>query len=56
MNPVTVTIINPRKEDWPSQGSNQQTSVKWLLENGQKVVPIFLSFPTGFKTFLLILC
>ena len=23
MNPVTMTIINPRKEYWPSRGSNQ---------------------------------
>ena len=23
MNPVAMTIINPRKEYWPSQGSNQ---------------------------------
>ena len=27
MNPVAMTIINPRKEYWPSQGSNQQPPV-----------------------------
>ena len=25
MNPVAITIINPRKEYWPSQGSNQRS-------------------------------
>ena len=24
MNPIETTIINPRKEYWPSQGSNQR--------------------------------
>ena len=27
MNPVEMTIINPRKEYWPSRGLNQQPSV-----------------------------
>ena len=27
MNPVAMTIINPRKEYWPSQGSNQRFPV-----------------------------
>ena len=27
MNPVAMTIIKPRKEYWPSQGSNQRPSV-----------------------------
>ena len=27
MNPVAMTIINPRKKYWPSRGSNQQPSV-----------------------------
>ena len=27
MNPVEMTIINPRKEYWPSQGSNQRPPV-----------------------------
>ena len=27
MNPVAMTIINPRKEYWPSQGSNQRPPV-----------------------------
>ena len=27
MNPVAMTIINPRTEYWPSQGSNQGTPV-----------------------------
>ena len=27
MNPVTMTIINPWKEHWPSQGSNQPPPV-----------------------------
>ena len=27
MNPVTMTIINPWKEYWPSRGSNQQLPV-----------------------------
>ena len=27
MNPVTMTIINPRKEYWPSRGSNQPPPV-----------------------------
>ena len=27
MNPVTMTIINPRKEYWPSRGSNQHSPV-----------------------------
>ena len=27
MNPVAMTIINPRKEYWLSQGLNQQTPV-----------------------------
>ena len=27
MNPVTMTIINPRKEHWLSQGSNQPSPV-----------------------------
>ena len=27
MNPVTMTIINPRKEYWPSRGSNQRPLV-----------------------------
>ena len=27
MNPVAMTIINPRKEYWPSRGSNQQPPV-----------------------------
>ena len=27
MNPVTITIINPRKEYWPGRGSNQQLPV-----------------------------
>ena len=27
MNPVTMTIINPRKEYWPSRGSNQRPPV-----------------------------
>ena len=33
MNPVAVTIINPRKEYWPSCGSNQQpaTSCSQIL-------------------------
>ena len=26
-NPVAMTIINPRKEYWPSQGSNQRPHV-----------------------------
>ena len=27
MNPVAMTIINPRKEYWPSRGSNQRPRV-----------------------------
>ena len=27
MNPVTMTIINPRKQYWPSQGLNQRPPV-----------------------------
>ena len=27
MNPVAMTIINPQKEYWPSNGSNQQPPV-----------------------------
>ena len=27
MNPVAMTIINPRKKYWPSRGSNQQPPV-----------------------------
>ena len=27
MNPVAMTIINPRKEYWPSRGSNQRPPV-----------------------------
>ena len=27
MNPVTITIINPQKEYWPSRGSNQRPPV-----------------------------
>ena len=27
MNPVAITIINPRKEYWPSRGLNQQSPV-----------------------------
>ena len=27
MNPVTMTIINPKKEYWPSRGSNQRPPV-----------------------------
>ena len=27
MNPVTMTIINPQKENWPSWGSNQRPPV-----------------------------
>ena len=27
MNPVAMTIINPRKEYWPSQGSNQEPPI-----------------------------
>ena len=27
MNPVTLTVINPRKEYWPSRGSNQRLLV-----------------------------
>ena len=27
MNPVAMTVINPRKEFWPSRGSNQRPSV-----------------------------
>ena len=27
MNPVTITILNPWKEYWPSLGSNQPTPV-----------------------------
>ena len=27
MNSVAMTIINPRKEHWPSRGSNQRTPV-----------------------------
>ena len=26
-NPVTMTIVNPRKEYWPSRGSNQRPPV-----------------------------
>ena len=28
MNPVAMTIINPRKEYWPSQGSDQRPVLK----------------------------
>ena len=34
MNPVTMTIINPRKEYWLSRVSNQQSSktlVEWCM-------------------------
>ena len=27
MNPVAMTVINPRKEYWPSRGSNQRPPV-----------------------------
>ena len=27
MNPVAMTIINPRKEYWPSRGSNQRPPI-----------------------------
>ena len=27
MNPVAMTVINPWKEDWPNQGSNQRSPV-----------------------------
>ena len=27
MNPVTMTIINPRTEYWPSRGSNRQPPI-----------------------------
>ena len=31
MNPVAMTFINPRKEYWPSQGSNQQPPFHLVL-------------------------
>ena len=40
MNPVAMTIINPRKEYWQSRGSNQRPpvlkSVGWLVVLGFK--------------------
>ena len=53
MNPVTITIINPRKEYWPSQGLNQQplvlktatlATVRW-----GSAFPAFSPFPTTFS-------
>ena len=33
MNPVAMTIINPRKECWPSRGSNQRPHIH-VFESG----------------------
>ena len=50
MNPVAMTIIDPQKEYWPSQGLNQQPLLKSamlsteLWENGP-LSPIPLSYP-----------
>ena len=39
MNPVAMTIINPRKEYWPSRGSNQRPPVLSVLrKNWKKLV------------------
>ena len=49
MNPVAMTIINPRKEYWPSRGSNQRPSVHksatlsielWGLATGRRGVQV----------------
>ena len=58
MNPVTMTIISPQKECWPSQGLNQQPPVlrsatlptePWGLACGNRkkmlITSIFSFFP-----------
>ena len=51
MNPVAMTIINPRKENWPNQGSNQRPLVLksatlptelWGLACGDDYVDLYL--------------
>ena len=41
MNPVPSAIINPRKEYWPSRGSDQQPPV---LKSGTLLLNIFSAF------------
>ena len=56
-NPVAVTIINPRKEYWPSRGLNQRSPVLQLywLSSGARLHP-FWELSAIFIKFKIVIC
>ena len=48
MNPVAMTIINPQKESWPSQGSKQgpvlKSAMLWGLVQGEGSLDMIKSY------------
>ena len=49
MNPVAMTIINPRKEYWPSRGSNRRPSGRQIVKIKLTKIVEFIEDPGAAK-------